>query len=157
VVSLRDGRRKTLVRGGTFGRYLPSGHLVYVDKGTLFAVPFDLDRLEVHGSPTPVLDGVAYDTAWGAARIDFSRTGHLVYRSQSAGGELVTVQWLDSSGITRPIIPVPGNYLSPTLSPDGSRLALTSEGNIWVYELGRRRMTRLTFGGGYGNPVWTVD
>jgi serine/threonine-protein kinase len=157
VVSLQDGRRKTLVPGGTWGRYLPSGHLVYVDKGTLFAVPFDVDRLEVHGSPTQVLDEVAYDTAWGAAQIDFSRTGILVYRSQSAGGELVTVQWLDNSGITRPIIPVPGNYLYPTLSPDGSRMALTSEGNIWVYELGRRRMTRLTVGGGYGNPVWTVD
>jgi DNA-binding winged helix-turn-helix (wHTH) protein len=41
VVSLKDGRRKTLVRGGTWGRYLPSGHLVYINQGTLFAVPFD--------------------------------------------------------------------------------------------------------------------
>jgi serine/threonine-protein kinase len=157
VVSLRDGRRKTLVWGGTWGRYLPSGHLVYVDKGTLFAVPFDVDRLEVHGSPMRVLDEVAYDTAGGAAQIDFSRTGSLVYRSQKVGGGLVTVQWLDSSGNTRPILPVPGNYLSPTLSPDGSRLALTSGGDIWVYELGRGSMTRLTSGGGYGSPLWTVD
>jgi serine/threonine-protein kinase len=157
VISLRDGHRKTLVRGGTWGRYLISGHLVYVDKGTLFAVPFDLDKLELHGSPTLVLDEVAYDTAWGSAQIAFSRTGSLVYRSSKAGGGLVTVQWLDNSGNTRPIVPVPGNYLSPTLSPDGSRLALTSAGDIWVYELGRGSMTRLTSGGGYGNPLWTVD
>jgi Tol biopolymer transport system component len=70
---------------------------------------------------------------------------------------LVTVQWMDSLGHTRPLLPVPGNYLSPTLSPDGSRLALTSAGDIWVYELGRGSMTRLTFGGGYGNPLWTAD
>ena len=69
----------------------------------------------------------------------------------------MTVQWLDSSGNTRPILPVPGNYLSPTLSPDGSRLALTSGGDIWVYELGRGSMTRLTFGGGYRNAIWSAD
>jgi serine/threonine-protein kinase len=63
VVTLADRQRKTLVRGGTFGRYLPSGHLVYVTRGVLFAVPFDLDRLEVRGAPTTVLDRVAYGPA----------------------------------------------------------------------------------------------
>jgi DNA-binding winged helix-turn-helix (wHTH) protein/Tol biopolymer transport system component len=155
--SLRDGHRKTLVRGGTWGRYLASGHLVYVNKGTLFAVPFDPERLEVHGTPTPVLEEVAYDSAFGSALIDFSRTGMLVYQSSKGAGGLVTVQWLDQSGNTRPLLPVPGNYLSPTLSPDASRLALTSAGDIWVYELGRGSMMRLTFGGGYGNPLWTAD
>jgi serine/threonine-protein kinase len=157
VLSLRDGRRKTLVHGGTWGRYLPSGHLVYINKGTLFAVPFDLDRLEVHGTAMPVLEGVAYSEAWGSAQIDFSRTGTLVYRSSRVGGGLVTVQWLDSNGNTRPLLPVPGNYLFPTLSPDGSRLALISGGDIWVYQLGRGSMTRLTVGGGYSDHVWTAD
>lgn len=157
VLSFKDGRRKTLVRGGTFGRYLPTGHLIYISRGTLFALAFDLDRLEVRGIPTPVLDEVAYSAAWGSGLIDFSQTGTLVYRSSKAGGGLVTVQWLDDSGNTRPLLPVPGNYLSPTLSPDGSRLALTSAGDIWVYELGHGRMTRLTFGGGYGNPLWSAD
>src|SRR5215471_11120284 len=78
VLSLRDGRRKTLVRGGTWGRYLSTGHLVYINKGTLFAVPFDLDRLEVHGTAAPVLQEVAYSESWGSAEIDFSRTGTLV-------------------------------------------------------------------------------
>jgi serine/threonine-protein kinase len=157
ALSLRDGRRKTLVRGGTWGRYLPSGHLVYINKGTLFAVRFDLDRLEVHGTPTPILKGIAYSEAWGSAEIDFSRTGTVVYQSSRTGGGLVTVQWLDGSGNTRPLLPVPGNYLFPTLSPDGSRLALISGGDIWVYELGRGRMTRLTVGGGYSDPSWTAD
>jgi serine/threonine-protein kinase len=157
LVSFIDGRRKTLVRGGTWGRYLPSRHLVYVSQGTLFAVPFDLDRLEVHGTPTPVLEQVAYSTARGTAQIDFSRTGTLVYQSSKAGSGLVTVQWLDASGNTRPLLPVPGNYLSPTLSPDGNRLGLSLAGDIWVYDLGGGSMTRLTFGGGYGNPVWSAD
>jgi serine/threonine-protein kinase len=157
VVSLRDGRRKTLVHGGTWGRYLPSGHLVYINQGMLFAVPFDADRLELRGTPTPALNDIAYRADNGFAQIDFSRTGTVVYRSSKAGSGLVTVQWLDESGNTRPLLPVPGNYLSPTLSPDGNRLALISAGDIWMYELGRGSMTRLTFGGGYSNPLWTVD
>jgi serine/threonine-protein kinase len=157
AVSLKDGRRKTLVRGAAWGRYLPSGHLVYINQGALFAVPFDADRLEVHGTPTPVLENVAYSAANGSAQIDFSRTGTLVYQSSKAGSGLVTIQWLDESGNTRPLLPVPGNYLSPALSPDGSRLALTSGGDIWVYELGRGSMTRLTFGGGYRNALWSAD
>jgi serine/threonine-protein kinase len=157
VVSLGDGGRKTLVRGGTWGRYLPSGHLVYINKGTLFGVPFDLDHLEVHGTPTRVLDGVGYSTAWGSAQIDFSRAGTLVYQSSRTAEGLVTVQWLEGSGNTRPLLPVPGNYLFPALSPDESRLAVTSEGDIWVYELGRGSMKRLTSGGGNSDLLWTVD
>ena len=157
VQSLRDGQRKTLVRGGTWGRYLPSGHLVYISNGKLFAVPFDPDRWDVHGTPTPVLEDIAYSTAWGGAQIDFSRTGALVYRSSKAGAGLATVQWVDGSGATRPLLPTPGNYLSPTLSPDGNRLALISGGDIWLYELKRGSMTRLTFGSGYSNPLWTAD
>ncbi len=98
VMSLADHRRKTLVRGGTFGRYLPSGHLVYVNRGTLFAVPFDVDRLEVHGTPAPVLDQVGYNAAQGSAQFDFSQTGTLIYRSGGAGGGLLTVAWLDGAG-----------------------------------------------------------
>jgi hypothetical protein len=91
VMSLADHRRKTLVRGGTFGRYLPSGHLVYINKGTLFAAPFDLDTLAVRGTPSPVLDQVAYSPRFGSAQFDFSRSGTLVYESGgAAGGGLLT-------------------------------------------------------------------
>jgi len=161
VVSLADHRRKTLERGGTFGRYLPAsngmGHLVYINKGTLFAVPFDPDRLEVHGTPSPVLEGVAYSAAFGSAQFDFSRNGTLVYRSGGAtGANLVTVQWLDAAGKARPLLAKPAVYQRPRLSPDGQRLAWDDGSDIWVYEARRDAMTRLTFGGG-ANPVWSPD
>jgi Tol biopolymer transport system component/DNA-binding winged helix-turn-helix (wHTH) protein len=157
ALSLKDGRRRTVVGSASWGRYLDSGHLIYIDKGTLFAVLFDLDRLQVRGSPTSVLQEVAFSTAWGYPQLDVSRTGTLVYRSSRAGDGLVTVNWLDEAGRMTPLLPVPGNYSSLTLSPDGRRLALISAGDIWVYELGRESMTRLTFGGGYSFPVWTAD
>ena len=142
---------------GTWGRYLMSGHLVYLDKGTLFAVPFDPDALELRARPCACWTRSHTARHSVARRLTLSRTGTLVYRSSRAGQGLVTVQWVDSSDKTKPLLPVPGNYLSPTLSPDGSRLALTSAGDIWVYALGRGSMTRLTVGGGYTNPVWSAD
>lgn len=161
VMSLVDHRRKTLVRGGTFGRYLPSGHLVYVNRGTLFAVPFDVDRLEVHGTPAPVLDQIDYNAVQGSAQFDFSQVGTLIYRSGGAGGGLLTVAWLDGAGKTQPLLAKPGNYGRPSISPDGQRLALeVTEGSgtdIWLYDPQRDTMTRLAFTGNANTPVWNPD
>lgn len=67
------------------------------------------------------------------------------------------MQWVEESGKTSPVFPVPGNYLSPSLAPDASRLVFTWDGDIWVYDLKHTSMSRLTLGGGYGNPLWTTD
>ena len=161
VMSLADHRRKTLVRGGTYGRYLPSGHLIYVNRGTLFAVPFNLDRLEVHGTPVPVLDQIGYNNIYGSAQIDFSQTGTLIYRSGGAGGGLLTVAWLDSAGKTQPLLAKPGGYGRPSMSPDGQRLALDvseeSGTDSWVYDWQRDTMTRLTFNTNAQGPLWSPD
>jgi serine/threonine-protein kinase len=162
VMSLRDRHKKTLIRGGTYGRYLPSGHLLYVNRGTLFAVPFDLGALEVRGAPTPVLNQVAYSSVTGGARFEASQTGTLVYESGGAQGGSVTVQWLESDGNTRALLPKPGDYGRPSLSPDGRRLAVeVSDGSsqdIWVYDLERDTMTRLTFDGKVNQaPIWSPD
>ena len=160
VMSLRDNNRKTLQRGGTFGRYLPTsngaGYLLYINKGSLFAVPFDLNTLAVRGTPAPLLQDVAYSALNGYAQLDFSRNGTLVYRigGASAGGQF-TVQWLDRAGKTQPLLAKPDDYLFPRLSPDGKRLALQA-GDIWIYEWQRDTMTRLTFSGGFA-PVWSPD
>jgi len=163
VVSLADHLRKTLQRGGTFGRYLPAsngiGHLVYINKGTLFAVPFDPENLEVLGTPSPVLQEVAYSTSNGSAQFDFSRNGTFIYRSGGATqGNLVTVQWLDAAGRMQPLLAKPGVYQRPHVSPDGQRLALDDGSDIWGYEPRRDTMTRLTFGGSsYIGPIWSPD
>jgi Tol biopolymer transport system component len=158
VMSLANHRTRILVRGGTFGRYLPSGHLIYVNRGTLFAVPFDLDRLEVRGTPSPVLNQVGYSAGGGSAQFDFSQTGTLIYRSGEAGGALLTVQWLDAAGKTQPLLAKPGAYVRPSLSPDGRRLAVSSSPDIWVYEWQRDTMTRLTFGTTPSTyPIWSPD
>ena len=161
VVSIADRARKTLARGVGSPRYLPSGHLVYTKKATMFAVPFDLERMEARGPAVQVLDDVAYDAVSFGAQYDVSRTGTLVYRRHVASS--ATVQWLDVAGKQEPILAKPGAYVGvPRVSPDGKRIAITiqegSNQDIWVYEPERDAMTRLTSGGGlFTNPVWTRD
>jgi serine/threonine-protein kinase len=137
VMSLADHRRKALERGGPYGRYVPgpkgTGHLVYVNKGTMFAVPFDAGKLEVRGTPSPVLEDVVCSTIRGEAQFDFSRNGTLVYRTGGAeGGDLLTVQWLDAAGKTQPLLAEPGVYRFLRLSPDGQRLAFGDGGHLGV-------------------------
>jgi serine/threonine protein kinase/WD40 repeat protein len=167
VLSLVDHQRKTLVPGGTSAHYVATsdraGWLVYTIKGALFAIPFDLSRLEIRGTAVPVLDGVAYEAVGGAAHFDVSRAGTLVYRKASGGtaGQLTTIQWLDTAGIKQPLLAKPGVYGDPTFSPDGKRLAVEvrdgASQDIWVYDLLRDVMTRLTFGGAFYSPAWSPD
>ena len=77
AVSLKTGGIKILVRGGYFGRYLPTGdstgHLVYVHDGVLFGVPFDPARLELRGIAVPLLEDLMGDLSSGAGQFSFSR------------------------------------------------------------------------------------
>jgi serine/threonine-protein kinase len=161
VVSLRDGQKKTLVRGGTYARFLSSGHLVYLTRGTLFAVPFDLSSLEVRGTPVSLLNQVAYDFS-GGGRFEISQGGTLVYETGGAQGRSVTVNWLEHDGKTRALLSKPGEYGRPSFSPDGQRLAMDigdgSRIDIWIYDLRRDAMTRLSWDGAVNQlPIWSPD
>ena len=160
VLSVKTGQATTVVRGGSFGRYL-SGHLTYVHRGALFGVPFDLARLAVRGGPIALLDDVATTPVSGSGQFDVSRTGTVVYRTGKAA-QGYPVVWLDSAGKTEPLLPRPGNYVTPRVSPDGRQLALGIDGgegyDIYAYDMQRDAMSRLTFNGhGNRNPVWTPD
>jgi serine/threonine-protein kinase len=162
VLSLKTGQRKTVLRGGFFGRYLPSGHLVYLRGGTLYGMAFDIDRLEPAGPPATLLEGVAASN-YGGGQFDFSRNGTLVYLagnpSMEAKRKLV---WIDAAGKTQPFFAPPDRFGSPALSPDGKRLAIAIVGvggnDLWVYDLEREIPTKLpTAGHVFLGPVWAPD
>jgi Tol biopolymer transport system component/tRNA A-37 threonylcarbamoyl transferase component Bud32 len=166
VITLADGQRKTLVRGGASPRYLATtsgdGHLVYVNGSTLFAIPFDLKTLSTHGTAVAVVDDVAHDILVGAGQFDVSDTATLVYRRAIGSSTLLMLQWLDPSGKRQPMGAKAGFYRDVSVSPDGSRLALTLfEGagqDVWVYETRRDALTRLTFDGTSARyPRWSPD
>jgi serine/threonine-protein kinase len=87
VLSLKDRRRRTVLEhGGMVPHCLPTGHLVYVVKGALLAEPFDVDRLELRGSPVKLLEAVPSNESLGFAQVDFSPSGAVSYLIGKSGG-----------------------------------------------------------------------
>lgn len=71
VVSIKDRQIKKVWQGSYFGRYLPSGHLIFIHESTLFAVPFDIGRLQTTGAAAPVLVDVYSTPQFGGSQIRF--------------------------------------------------------------------------------------
>ena len=160
VLDLATREQKVLIRGGSNPQYAHTGHIIYGVEGTLRAVPFDLDRLEVTGEPLPVLEGVMTDVS-GAVEFSLSADGSLVY---VPGGSLqgMTLAWVNRQGQATPLTDDLRPYGHVRLSPDG-KLATTDIGSgigldIWIYDVERKTHTRLTFEGANNrHPVWTPD
>ena len=114
--------------GGSYPKYVPTGHLVYAFAGTLRAVPFDLDRLTVMGNPVGVLEGV-FTKVTGAADVAVAQDGTLVYATGRESGVVPNILALvDRKGQIERLTAPPAAYRSPRLSPDGSRLAVGTQG-----------------------------
>ena len=164
VQSLETGEKRALV-DGLHARYAPTGHIVFGRQSaqSLWAVPFDLNRLEVTGEPRPVLEGVQVNPG-GLTNFAIASAGTLVYipsglLTATLGGALL---WVDRQGVEQRLAEDWRGYRSPRLSPDDQHLAVTiMEDNlardVWVFALGRGTLTRLTFGGQNQRPVWSVD
>jgi serine/threonine-protein kinase len=161
VLSLQTGEYRTLIEGGQRARYAPTGHVVFGRAGALWAVPFDLNRLETTGPEAPILEGIQMSRS-GVAPYSFSDDGLLVYLPVGEVATKRTLVWVDREGNEESLSAEPRAYLYPRLSPDGSRLAVTVDdsGNrdIWIYDLGRQTLTRLTFDAAAEQvSVWTPD
>jgi serine/threonine-protein kinase len=162
IVDVASGEREVIHEGGFYGRYVPTGHVLFVDGDAVFAMPFDADRLERTGSPMPVLEGVASSPAAGQAQYHVSDTGLMVYRPGTVDIEPFPIAWADRSGQLENLLDDAGIYGTPRLAPDGRRLAVSVQrGNnwdVWVYDIERDVSTRLTFESGYdADPVWSPD
>jgi Tol biopolymer transport system component len=160
-VLLPDGTTRELTPSGIYGRYLPSGHLLYVDRNTLFAAPFDVAKNELTGTPMRVLDDVATST-FGFAQLAAANDGTLIYQRNRADS-LTQLVWLERTGAPPvPAVAEPSRYLWPRLSPDGRRVAVsvleTSDYDIWTYDLHSGTRSRTTAAAGdQGASVWTPD
>jgi serine/threonine-protein kinase len=169
ILSLESGRWQRLVAGGTHGRYVPTGHLVYARSGTLLARRIDLDRGVAVGPEVPVLENVRTEVVPGGAQYAISDDGSLAYVAGAdvSRGRLI---WVSRAGvpvegvptIEPPIASADGTapYGSFRLSADGRQLVATVEGaigNVWLHDLERATWRRLTTHGDNGYPAWTRD
>jgi serine/threonine-protein kinase len=163
VLDLRSASpaHKILIRGGSDARYVPTGHLVYFADGSLRAVRFDLDRLEIIGSAIPVLASLA-TVAGNSGDFDVAQNGTVVYVPQEEGASIArTLTWVDRRGKEEAVPAEPRAYLYPRISPEGTRVALDvreGDNDIWVWDLTRRTFIRITRDPGLDRaPVWSAD
>ena len=158
AVRLPSGQLKIVERRAYHGRYIESGHLIFMRDGALFAESFSLERLEVSGQPVPVLDGVSSNSTTGAAQFSVSAAGSFAYLTgvQQSGG--VTIEWFERSGKTTPLRPVAAAWYDIRFAPDGRRLAFSLDGHAWIYEWARDTLMRVTTDAAVDNSaVWTPD
>ncbi len=150
LLSLETGKYRTLVTGGTYPRYLHTGHLLFSRLGTLYSALLDLERGELTSQPRPVLEEVWAHYGSGRVSFEVAETGSLLYVPGSYRVTDRELVWVDRRGNVEPAVREHRAFQSPpALSPDGSRLAITIQSGadrseIHIYEFERGLWTRLT-------------
>jgi DNA-binding winged helix-turn-helix (wHTH) protein/Tol biopolymer transport system component len=157
VGSLAGGERTRLLPAASFAFYA-AGHLLYIDRGILWAQSFDAKRLRLFGQPVQVAEGVAFNTATGRGVFSASQNGLLAYRAVSE----TQLTWFDRAGHRLETIGPVGRYLQFSIAPDDSKVAaarldpITGTSQIWV--LSGNDAKRLTFAQSFDrNPLWSRD
>ena len=154
-----ESRESKILFPGSRPRYVPTGHILYAQDNVLFAVPFDVDQLEVTGGPVPLIEGVRSAPPQYAV----SDSGSLAYIpgfDQSGPANVLALVGRD--GEVERLNLAPKDYRRPRLSPNGRELAVQIGGpdgsDIWIYDLSENTaIRRLTQEGNDTYPVWTPD
>ncbi len=149
VQSVKTGATKTLVQGAYFAKYLSSGHLLYMRRTTLYAAPMDLSRLEIIGAEVPVLEDVSGRMGNALAYFDTGRSGDLIYLPKEGDLSANALYRIDSNGALQQMQLPPGRYENPSISPDGTHVALSltdgPDSNLADYEIAGNRLAKLAF------------
>jgi len=134
-------------------------HLLFLRGRTLFAQPFDVDRLSLEGAAAPIADGVA---SFQLAHFSVSQSGVLTWSAASALGRSVTI--LSRDGALTETLGKPDAFIGLRLSPDGHSVALpllnpeSAATDLWTMDLSRGVLVRLTDDAGVNNtPVFSPD
>jgi Tol biopolymer transport system component len=156
TLNLETGERSE-VGPGSAPVYSPDGYLIHgpseLDEQGLHALPFSLASLQRTGSSFPI--------AAGGRIASLAHDGTLVFWDGSFAPVQWALVWRDRAGEVIETISRPqARMTSPSLSPDGQRIAVasleTGDFDIWIHDLARSTKMRLTFEEGRElSPFWS--
>ena len=165
AVALDSGTMTKVLDGGTYARWAPTGHVLFLRDGALMAATFDPTTLVAGDARVAVATDTFMDPAQAAGNYAVSASGALVYAPGSPADFERGFVTVDPARPDRPVVPLGKTrryFGPPRLSPDGTRL-VTSElawvGRLALVDLSRDTVELLTTGGLWGetNPVWSAD
>jgi eukaryotic-like serine/threonine-protein kinase len=135
--------------------YAPQGYLIFIQNDALVAQAFDAKNLAFSGEPVPIITGQKND--FGNRKFSVSDGGTLLWQGQwQRDYQLV---WFDRAGQQTGAIDAPAKVFvgqDPRLSPDGKRLAVKREQNLWVIDLEKGTGQRITSTFAQ-MPIWSPD
>jgi len=158
VWDAKTGEIKELIHDNAWSpMYSPTGHLVFInwDSGSLDAVRFDLESLEVRGTPVTVVSSFLWNSQY-----DISDDGMLVYLPQNIEFEGNRILRIMPSGEEIALVETGGPWRNPSISKDGHHLLVRevkANCTVWLYDIERASMQRLTFEGDCHNPTFSPD
>lgn len=151
VGELGTSRVVRLLDADTPAVFVPPGHLLYVQDGSLLACAFDADTATITGEPVVVTGNVGADPSAGLAALSASHSGTVAYRTGTVGTQRRFV-WVDRQG--RELGTVGAGLAEQrgpsygAISPNGRRLAVqrSTDGNtdIWLVDLDRGTPDKFT-------------
>ncbi len=157
VLSRETGSYHYLVEGAR-PVYAASGHLLYALNDTLWAIEYNRDTRTVSGAPR-VLEADVGLNPYLVNDFAVSATGTLVYtREGDFRRQLVEV---DRDGREYLLVPDARAFGAPRYDPTGSRISVVileaSAFHVWLFDIKRRSLQRLTFENNNYYPAWTPD
>ena len=157
LASLGSPERTLLMPGPVWPALTDRGDLMFWLGNNLMSQRLDLASRGMVGDPVLVAEGVVRIGPTPGMAV--SPKGDVIYWA----GDLSITQltWMSRDGKALGTVGPPGPYMNVRISPDGKRAAVDRfdpQPSIWVAELERPAMSRITSGNIYDStPIWAPD
>ncbi|MFQ5448141.1 MAG: hypothetical protein ACE5FF_14550, partial [Saprospiraceae bacterium] len=159
VLDLHSGKRQKILQGGIYARYINTGHIVAAWSGGLFAVPFNLKKLEVTGPTVPVLNKILLNNEL-IPNFAFSKDGTLIYAPVEKGSQKKQIISMNRDGEKQDVFDLRRDFYHISFSPDESKIAVTvgrENAQVWIIHPVKQEFSQFTFEGSNSFPIWTPD
>jgi Tol biopolymer transport system component len=161
IGSLDGGEPRLLLRADAAARYAEPGYLIF-RRGPLFVQRVDGPDLRFVGDPVRFADvAVGASSLVTSLALSTSTAGTLAYAPPLTGETQVV--WRDRNGRTLGSIDVTGASEAPSISRDGTMMALSRRlpqtgMDLWLYDLKRATLMRFTFDSAFEHSAtWSPD
>ncbi|MEQ1694184.1 MAG: hypothetical protein ABMA00_23055, partial [Gemmatimonas sp.] len=128
--SMKTGQRTAITAGGD-GRYLQSGHLLFISGGRVMATRFDARTRTISGQPKALSDQVQIDKTTGAALFAVAANG-VVAHVRASGPAVTRLAVVGLDGKRTLLGEVPEGTAAPRVSANGKKVAFAAQGTIYV-------------------------